>query len=473
MYHAKWAIPEDMLFKFTPVSLPEGAEGVTAQLIADLYDLVLSFGMKKQSDVKIYSYKNIMVVIDPTRNNLAVGGGKGEKNKWVSIDLNEEGYLHWDANLKIEDVICLINETDEKCGELDFVDPITKERMKLDMSGKSVEFVMDRIFGDAKMSSEGVDERLLSAMDSLRRTVKEKNLTLGDFDKNDILSIKDKIKELMRPDDEDLPGSLLKEISSEIFASNKLSDFSSLDPDNRKGKVGKGFKKDRPKGFQKDGQGEKNKVDETFKIPGTVVPLLGRKAEDFLQKFDRPEELEVVKSPMGEEVISLKRDREHNKEREEAVNQILQEKGLTLEDVKSLPDKQILEIREETDRKLGRPIPSKLEEALSQILPERVVEDCGDYKVDKTFSKEGAGVVLASGDDPKKKKEKFDKPNDVAIINYAPTGTKILCHKRDIGHFKRRMRAMEAIIKERGVGKKVSQEELQEIRAEIDNRLRS
>lgn len=96
---------------------------------------------------------------------------------------------------------------------------------------------------------------------------------------------------------------------------------------------------------------DKYRVDEIFKVPGTVflVPF-GKETEEMLNLFDHPEKLTIV----GEhpKLVGLIDDIEYVEKRRNVVMELLKEKGMSMEDVKDIPSDDILNMRKEIETRL-------------------------------------------------------------------------------------------------------------------------
>lgn len=93
------------------------------------------------------------------------------------------------------------------------------------------------------------------------------------------------------------------------------------------------------------------RVHEIFK-QGTVFTVpSGKDPEKMLGLFDHPEKLTIVKEPFGT-IIRLKDDTDYLEKRKNIVMELLKEKGVNLEDIRNLSLDDIMEMREEIDRRL-------------------------------------------------------------------------------------------------------------------------
>ncbi len=96
---------------------------------------------------------------------------------------------------------------------------------------------------------------------------------------------------------------------------------------------------------------DKYRVDEIFKVPGTVflVPS-GKAPEDILSLFDHPEKLTIVSE--YPKLVGLTDDIKYIEKRRNVVMNVLKEKGMDMEDVKDIPLDDILMMRKEIEKRL-------------------------------------------------------------------------------------------------------------------------
>ena len=81
-----------------------------------------------------------------------------------------------------------------------------------------------------------------------------------------------------------------------------------------------------------------------------VVPL-GNDPEEYLRRFDHPEQLTTI--PVGKGIaIILKEDLENIRERQRVFSQIIQERGLVFEDLRRLLMDDILKLRADVQRRV-------------------------------------------------------------------------------------------------------------------------
>lgn len=100
-----------------------------------------------------------------------------------------------------------------------------------------------------------------------------------------------------------------------------------------------------------ENENDKYRVDEIFKVPGTVflVPP-GKETEDMLNLFDHPERLTIVSE--YPKLIGLIDDIKYIEKRRNVVMEVLKERGMNMEDVKDIPLDDILNMRKEIEKKL-------------------------------------------------------------------------------------------------------------------------
>ena len=121
--------------------------------------------------------------------------------------------------------------------------------------------------------------------------------------------------------------------------------FGLMDHDNKRKRIGGNFV-------------EKNTdryiVEDVFEKQGTVfmVPA-GKDPEKMLGLFDHPEKLTIVTEPFGT-TIRLKDGTEYLERRKNIAMELLKEKGISIEYVKNLTLEDILEMREEIDKRLTK-----------------------------------------------------------------------------------------------------------------------
>lgn len=97
------------------------------------------------------------------------------------------------------------------------------------------------------------------------------------------------------------------------------------------------------------------RVKEVFKHRGSTMPVLlpGHSAKELIEMFDEPEKLMVNKDPLLQiEAICLKEDEDYLQRRREVVFQLLEEKGMRIEQVADMSVEEIIQLREEIDKKL-------------------------------------------------------------------------------------------------------------------------
>lgn len=112
----------------------------------------------------------------------------------------------------------------------------------------------------------------------------------------------------------------------------------------------------------------KFKVEEAFKEPGAVMPILPTKlhpirskeewrqrAEEMRAQFDEPDKIEIHQSPDGGYSLVAKRDLERIAEREKVAQEVLRKHGiesLTPENISKLSMEKVMELRAEIDELL-------------------------------------------------------------------------------------------------------------------------
>lgn len=116
-----------------------------------------------------------------------------------------------------------------------------------------------------------------------------------------------------------------------------------IDHDNKRKRIGGNF-------VEKNT--ERYRVNEIFGKQGTVfmVPA-GKDPEKMLGLFDHPEKLTIVTESFGT-TIRLKDSSEYLERRKNIAMELLKEKGISIEFVKDLTLEDILEMREEIDKRL-------------------------------------------------------------------------------------------------------------------------
>lgn len=76
----------------------------------------------------------------------------------------------------------------------------------------------------------------------------------------------------------------------------------------------------------------------------------------------------------------------------------------------------------------------------------------GKYSAEEVFRKRGTVMpVLAGGPDAETLRQRFDRPEDVAILSESMTGREILCHVRDKEYLEERHQKVSAILREFGI----------------------